>query len=1056
MISNTNVFRNYDSNFFYLRLPQRSMNELLKFYANSNGDKYRELLKDKLFMEGLYLASADLYAEATKYLNGEEKDPRRKRKLEWSILQYYTRSCYRCTPFGNFASGSIGYTGSGNSTMLLGAKGRTFHRKVRLDMGFLYHTTDFIIRENSLKAKLNYLWNPTLYKIGQHYRYVEMTYSGQAKSHSLAEIEWSDILEELLRYRSGTFNYQHITNQVVNMGFDEEESAAFVDQLIDSQILISDLLPNVTGNDYLSELVRYLKEIGAPFSLLANLEETASFLAGFKENADIGYYQRLNELLDKYFPSNYRGDKFQVDLRRDLHTCRISNEDIDAIREATEVLLKLTPQGRNTKLNSFKNAFKEKYEEQSIPLLLALDPDFGIDYKHHTPSQSKQVENGGSWTSKLKFAKYKEALRNGTLSVEIQPQEIEKQHTYDVSDSFYVMLSSFAKDAACHYHLKGGGGPSAANLLSRFCHMDAKLEEQVLHLAQKEQGNDDTAILAEISHLPRPRSGNVLSRPSLRAYEIPFVSKSLLEEPYRIDITDLYLKLADNRFVLYSKRLNREIKPRSTSAHNFSTDTSLAVYNFLCDLQFEGIQRDIFWNWEYLAQEEFLPRIVYKKTVLSPAIWNLKYSSIPGNLNKKVNFETFHNYLHQLQHTHHLPNRLEYLQGDNKLLLDLQDEAALNYLFMQLEKHRNIVLTESLWSLFGSSVEDEGMHYNNEIILPFVKRKEEIIRTNVRNITYHKKEAPLQRTFPPGSEWLYLKIYASQAFADQLIMHELLPLTNKLLKKSLIKKWFFLRYNDPAPHIRLRFHLKSKAQMGEALSICYKWYNNNFIDGKLSNIIIDTYKREIERYGSETMLLSEELFHLSSQSVAEALSESKKIMKLNDNDKIVCGLLVLDQFLNAFNFGLEERISYTEKLVTFFSNDLQVQNNKSVKEALEESYGLNKDVLVFLSKNINGFQPKKQLHEAVLILNNAFPPQSRLIKKMLRILGDGAENGDLKVRLLTSHFHMFVNRLFAESQKKFEFKIYYVANRHYKSVFFRQKNALKEYGTGINQQANSN
>jgi len=63
------------------------------------------------------------------------------------------------------------------------------------------------------------------------------------------------------------------------------------------------------------------------------------------------------------------------------------------------------------------------------------------------------------------------------------------------------------------------------------------------------------------------------------------------------------------------------------------------------------------------------------------------------------------------------------------------------------------------------------------------------------------------RKFIPGTEWLYLKIYTGVKTSDVLLEEAILPLVTCFLNNNLINKWFFIRYNDPKPHLRIRFEL---------------------------------------------------------------------------------------------------------------------------------------------------------------------------------------------------------------------------------------------------------
>lgn len=124
--------------------------------------------------------------------------------------------------------------------------------------------------------------------------------------------------------------------------------------------------------------------------------------------------------------------------------------------------------------------------------------------------------------------------------------------------------------------------------------MDDKLKDLANKIVQydKQVGKID----AEIVHLPENRVGNILYRPILREYEIPYLANSTLEKHFQINIEDLFLTLRDNRLILFSKKLGKEVVPYLSNAHNYWTN-SLPIYNFLCDLRSQDVRDNLTFSW---------------------------------------------------------------------------------------------------------------------------------------------------------------------------------------------------------------------------------------------------------------------------------------------------------------------------------------------------------------------------------------------------------------------------------------------------------------------------
>jgi len=108
--------------------------------------------------------------------------------------------------------------------------------------------------------------------------------------------------------------------------------------------------------------------------------------------------------------------------------------------------------------------------------------------------------------------------------------------------------------------------------------------------------------------------------------------------------------------------------------------------------------------------------------------------------------------------------------------------------------------------------------------------------------------ASIKRTFIPDDEWLYFKLYTGPKTSDFILIEVIKPIVKSLLKDSLIKKWFFIRFEDPEFHLRIRLHLNNNLSAGEVLSVFNKLCNPHVENETILRIQLDTYQREIERY----------------------------------------------------------------------------------------------------------------------------------------------------------------------------------------------------------------
>ncbi|WP_205507600.1 thiopeptide-type bacteriocin biosynthesis protein, partial [Myxococcus vastator] len=130
----------------------------------------------------------------------------------------------------------------------------------------------------------------------------------------------------------------------------------------------------------------------------------------------------------------------------------------------------------------------------------------------------------------------------------------------------------------------------------------------------------------------------------------------------------------------------------------------------------------------------------------------------------------------------------------------------------------------------------------------------------------------MRRAFPPGSEWLYAKLYTGTATADRLLTLTLAPVLRRLASAGAVSHAFFLRYGDPDWHLRLRLHGAPERLQSEALPALMAACASALDSGEGWKLQLDTYAREVERYGGPAgIALAEQLFAADSEAALALL-----------------------------------------------------------------------------------------------------------------------------------------------------------------------------------------
>lgn len=999
------ITNNKNADKFVIRTPLLPLSKLIK--------SEEELLKayeSQVVRDALFLASEDLYSNLIKLESNKLSDNRKRSKTIVSLYKYYARMCTRCTPFGYFSGISVGKIEKKTSIHI----SEKFSANIRLDMEYMCNLHEELINDAEFRKKLFYFPNNSLYKLLDKWRYVEYQIRDHAANmHNLVAIDDSPIIEKIISDGENGLSFTALTELVMDFGFEKPESEDYIHELIQNQILHSHIYPSLTGTEYSRKLFTELEKLDPEKYYQLNdrldnilkseipvpdkMEKTAELLSIFETKINI---KRL----------------IQVDILKESSGSSISYELKKQIEEVTMLLSGITGESRtNNTLNKFKTAYMERYETNFMPLAEVLDSDIGIGYKEAVSSgtfNNSSVPLNLREINAFKLKVFSRAIKMGVKSIDISETELKQFENKSVKDpaASYLFFGSIltVKDGVPKIMYKNAGGSSALNIISRFGHLHTEIEDFCIALANQEENNFPNALIAEIVHMPQGKVGNILSRPQFRNYEIPYIGNSTLPVSQQININDLYIGLINGNMILLSKKHNKQVIPRLSTAHNYSRD-SLPIYHFLCDLQSQQINPMISWSWDELYDQFFLPRITYKDIILSPARWNIETTVF----NSKT-FETDVNSFFEVLKTLELPDKFIICQGDNNLYIDLQTSPGRLTFLSFCKKNEKLILEEFP---FDSDIAPDG--YANEIAIPFTFRP----KNNLPELKGLIKDYTAKAIFSPLSECIYLKIYAGNKFAEKLLLEVIPQLVSALNKTNIISKWFFIRYHDPKHHLRLRFFLKDNINRDLLFSILNKHLDVFVSNQLISDLQIGTYKRELERYGNYTIDECEEWFFHNSNMVLQLLPV---VMKLEENYKYAAILYCINSLLVQFDFSLTEKLTFSQNQFNLFAHEFNV--DKSVRQRLADDYRAE-------TKNIKSFMNDSIINEHIYI-NKVWEINALQIHKSNAVIASiktKQEPGLILNGIIGSLVHMFVNRAFSSNQRHVEMVLYYRLIKYYSS-----------------------
>lgn len=991
--------------------------------------------------EALFLASPELYKTVVEYhQNKVVFNKEQKRNVGSSLMKYLARMTTRSTPFGMFAGCNTGQIESETNMTLRSSIEDCKH--TRLDMNYVCALAKKISIQPEIKEQLKFFPNNSLYKIASRNRYIERKLSGTNVKYHISQVDENHYVSALLEYSRDGKNIVELCNHIISEEVDFAEAREFVMELIENQLLVDELEPVVYGKEFFEVFIEKLQNLEptTSFTLNENNWTLSNFINELlkikqyliiidkNESNEISSYQLIIEIV-KSFGVQYELNRlFQTDLIKKSNGNTLSTKVIREVKSCLRVLNKLSSGSQyETRMEQFAKTFYEKYQDAELPMMQILDTDFGLSY-----SDSRGSNNSIQLTKVEKYLKDKilESITNGDNTIEILDDEIKDftENWDNLSDTFTSIVNILEADNdECVLNISNASGPSAANILGRFCHADSEIYNLVRSITQKEEDlKSKETLLAEINHLTESRTGNITSRPVIRQYEIPYLANTTSPNESQLNVADLFLSVRQNKVFLRSHKHNKFIIPKLTNAHNINYGNTQPVYQFLGDLQSHYEKSWIGFSWGKLENFfDFFPRVIYKKHILSRAKWIFSTEQI-DDLQEKYRKNQMAG-IAKWQQRFNIPNKVFLVQNDNELLINFKNELSVLSLLSAVKNKNNIIIEEFLADKYMIPTKDDKDNlFTNQSLIFFhrnqVNDKRDLMFKSVSS-QINSVSLDTKRIFIPGENWVYFKVYLGAKDANEVLVEFLNPLLHNLQQRKLSNQWFFIRYTDPDYHLRIRI----KANKNEDVGLIIKYFYDAILpyhqEKIVKKIVIDSYERELERYGFDSIELAEKYFYHNSEFVLQLIQAEIDF----STTQIYC-MRYIDRLLSHFGFDLIKK----RDLMFLLSEAFGKEFNKGT--ALSKDLGakyreLRTKIENCLSTNLENQDFK--------IIDDASDNCKSIITELITKNQKQQLSVDL-FNLIGSYLHMFLNRAFIEKQRYHEMVLYHLLWHHYRSVIARK------------------
>ncbi|MFI6054331.1 lantibiotic dehydratase [Streptomyces violascens] len=794
------------------------------------------------------------------------------RRAATAVGRYRLRMTTRPTPFGLLAGVALARFGD-SASVRWGERHRT---AVRPDLGWLASVVDRLHRDPAVLPGLLLVADQQRVVRGSRVTlpYVP-TSSGDVKRE--VSLRHTPVVAEALRQSAEPAPFPELIRRV-RAAFPTAPAEA-VTQLVHTLVLRgflhTDLMPPPDADDPLGHV---LARLPAGMPLRAELDAVRGDLRQCEELSAGGErlkaLRSVRERMSGVCPADH---VLQVDLALDADVV-LPREVREEFERAATVLWRLSPpRTAPAHLRAYHQAFVERYgTERAVPVAELLDvetglgPPEGYEYPRGgpVPAPSAGPEEDDSGRGRLLAELAAGALADREPG-QPMPEVVLDDALLDrlagpgpssdadgegaahrVPDSFELYGELVGRGDESRVVLSPVVGSDVAGAtFGRFAGLlgGAGLMSEVAGTG----GGGPVPVHLEFSPA-RPRYANITRTPRWLDHRVVVSAFPDADGPHVLALDDLLVTADLERLTVHSRSLGRPVEVRAHHVLNQRTGAPNAA-RFLHEVSLTGHRPWQPWDWGAANALPALPRVRCGRTVLAPATWRL---GVPTD-----DFDQWCAALASWRRRWSVPGRVRLVTSDQRISLDLQLPWHQRLLYAHARSAEHAILQEEPAAGADGWLRGPDGSRTAELVVALHGARQQDSR---RPVPLPKPlHWPKGRAVLPGGNWLYARLDAAEIRHDTLL-EEHLPQLLALLPGH-VDRWFFIRYRDPAPHLRIRFHGHEPGPVAALLPLVRDWAADLSRANLAAGMRLETYDPELERYGGpEAMAAAERVFEADS------------------------------------------------------------------------------------------------------------------------------------------------------------------------------------------------
>ena len=388
-----------------------------------------------------------------------------------------------------------------------------------------------------------------------------------------------------------------------------------------------------------------------------------------------------------------------------------------------------------------------------------------------------------------------------------------------------------------------------------------------------------------------------------------------------------------------------------------------------------------------------------------------------------------------------LPRWVVLADYDNALPVDLENVLAVDS-FVHLVKARDeATLVEHYPGPDQHMARGpDGASYAHELVVPMVRTAASGTATSVARDTRAparsrpSRRPTVSRSFIPGSDWIFAKLYGGPGLTDRVLSETVAPLSRRLLADGTVARWFFIRYLDPDEHLRWRLQVPPGGSPARVRGHVERAMRALVQAGLVRRAMFDTYEREVERYGGgDAMAIAEQWFWADSDCTVEVLDALQHDAA---GDRWQAGAVSVDRLLADLGCDLAQKLAVMRDVRRAFGQEFHV-DGAFTRALAEKLRPLERGLAELLLAG-----PARGSHLAAA--DRAFSrrrSRTRRAFTRLRALAAAGHIAGGTEALAPSYVHMTLNRLFRSEHRMHELVLYDFLAQVYARQLARQARA---------------